>query len=323
MDLVKRNGGHVKYKSASKGRYPADEFRKVCVESGVDHGSAVKALFQLPADGPGMLRLKEEIAGRTDIASALNIDPVRLDNDAALNFFVDKMLNGREPYELCITTRDVLPKLDNPYLEAKRYLSFKTLAFALMGRNVKAVFFNDLMGLQNDHERVDKTGELRNIKRTKPERSFIEALIRDPSHVEYWIAKQMNNTIALVDLDLSFHPRGNEARIVDSSVMPSVALVHNSFQHHTTLIIVNTSGEAKSVQIRLSDFGLDSKKDLFDNITAKTIPNFRKGEKIVLDIKPYDRFWIKNELVEIIPGMQVDVGTEEDMQAALTVNLRD
>jgi len=317
VDLVKRNGGHVKYKSSPKGRYPADEFKKVCVESGFDYGSAVKALFHSPTDGPGILRLKEEMEGRTDIANALNINPARLDNDAALNFFVDKMLNGREPYELCITTRDVLPKLDNPYLEAKRYMAFKTLAFALMGRHVKAVFFNDLMGLQNDHELVDKTGELRNIKRTKPERSFIEALIRDPSHVEYWIAKQMNNTIALVDLDPSFHPRGNEARIVDGSVMPSVALAHNSFQHHNTLIIVNTSEEAKTVQIRLSDFGLDSKKDLFDNNTPKTISNFQKGEKITLEIKPYDRLWIKNEWVEIIPGMQVDVGTDEEMKAAL------
>ncbi len=318
VDLVKRNGGHVKYKSSPKGRYPADEFRKVCVESGIDQDSAIRALFRTTIDDTGTLRLKEEIKGRTDIANVLNIDPVRLDNDAALNFFVDKMLNGREPYELCITTRDALPKLDNPFLEAKRYVAFKTLAFALMGRHVKAVFFNDLMGLQNDYELVDKTGELRNIKRTKPVRSFIEALIRDPSHVEYWIAKQMNNTIALVDSDPSFHPRGSEARIKENSGIPSIALVHNSFQHQNTLIIVSTSGEAKPVQIRLSDFGLDSKKDLFDNITLNTIPNSQKDDHITLEIKPYDRFWIKNELVEVIPGMQVDVGTEEDMKAALT-----
>jgi len=318
VDLVKRNDGHVKYKSSPKGRYPADEFRKVCVESGVDHDSATRALFRTTIDDTGILRLKEEIEGRTDIANVLNIDPVRIDNDAALNFFADKILNGREPYELCITTRDVLPKLDNPYLEAKRYVAFKTLAFALMGRHVKAVFFNDLMGLQNDYELVDKTGELRNIKRTKPDRSFIEALIRAPSHVEYWIAKQMNNTIALVDSDPSFHPRGNEARIKECSGMPSVALIHNSFQHQNTLIIVNTSGEDKPVQIRLSDFGLDSKTDLFDNITLNTIPNSQENETITLEIKPYDRFWIKNERVEIVPGMQVDVGTEEDMKAALT-----
>ncbi|MBC8246145.1 MAG: hypothetical protein H8E81_01040, partial [Deltaproteobacteria bacterium] len=123
---------------------------------------------------------------------------------------------------------------------------------------------------------------------------------------------------ALVDSDPSFHPRGNEARIMEGSGMPSVALVHNSFQHHNTLIIVNTSEEAKTVQIRLSDFGLDSKRDLFDNITAKTIPNFQKGEKITLEIKPYDRLWIKNAWVEIMPGMQVDVGTDEEMKAALT-----
>ena len=203
-------------------------------------------------------------------------------------------------------------------MPAKRYMAFKTLAFALMGRHVKAVYFNDLMGLQNDYELVDQTGELRNIKRTKSDFNALETLIRDPSRVEYWISKQVNNTIALVVSDPSFHPRGSEARIVEDPGTPSIALVHTSYQHHNTLIIVNTSGEVKPVQIRLSDFGLDSKKDLFENITLSTIPNSQKDDLITIEIKPYDRLWIKNELVEIAPGMQVDVGTEKEMIAALT-----
>ena len=318
VNLVKKNGGHVKFKSSPKGRYPVDEFRKVCTESGIDHGFAANALFRKPTDETGILRLKETITDPVDIAEALNIDLERLENEAALCFFTDKILRGKEPYELCITTRDALPRLKNPYLEAKRYMAFKTLAFALMGRHVKAVYFNDLLGLQNDHELVQKTGELRNIKRSKPDSSFIDGLLHDPSHVEYWIARQMNNMIALVDSDPSMQPRGNEARVREVSGMPSVALVHTSFQHHNTLIVVNTSNEGKSIPIQLPDFDLDPQEDLFENITGKTIPNPQKSDQLTLEIEPYHRLWIKNEPVAIDPAIRVAVGTDAEMKAALS-----
>ena len=52
-------------------------------------------------------------------------------------------------------------KIENDELEAERYLAFYTLAFALMGRNVKSIYFNDLMGLPNDYEKFNESGELR------------------------------------------------------------------------------------------------------------------------------------------------------------------
>jgi hypothetical protein len=316
-DIVNKNGGHIKYKSWPKGLYPYDEFKKICAEAGLDLKSSANALFKNKAGGTEPLRLKESIKSETDIAGALDIDIAQLKSDAALTFFADKIINGREPYELCITTRDSLTRLDDPFLEAKRYIAFKTLSFALMGRHVKSVFFNDLIGLQNDHESVQQTGELRNIKRTKSDRRTIDELIGDPTRIEYWIAKQMNNTTALVDTDPSFHPRGKEARLVDAPGMPSVAFVHNFHRQHNTLVIVNTSGESRQVRIRLSDYGLEPQKDLIDNITGAKISDGGKDERITLEITAYGRFWIKHEMVEIARGMRVDVGTEADMKAAL------
>ncbi len=317
-DIVSTNGGHIKYKSSPKGYYAYDEFKKLCVEAGLDIESSANALFKNKISGIEPLRLKEHIKSETDIADALHIDIARVKSDAALTFFVDKILNGKEPYELCISTRDSLTKLDDPFLEVKRYIAFKTLSFALMGRHVKAVFFNDLMGLQNDYQLVEQTGELRNIKRTKPDRRTIEELISDPSRAEYWIAKQMNNTIALVDADPAFHPRGNEARVADGPGMPSVALVYNFYQHHNTLVMVNTCGEPKQIRFRLSDYGMDAQKDLIDNLTGVKIPNPMEDDHITLEIKPYGRFWVKHELIEIAREMQVGMGTEEDMKVALT-----
>ena len=58
--------------------------------------------------------------------------------------------------------------------EAKRYLAFYTLAFALMGRNVKSIYFNDLLGLPNDYDRFNESGELRDLKRTKSDVQQLE-----------------------------------------------------------------------------------------------------------------------------------------------------
>jgi len=317
IGVVTKNGGQVKYKSSTRHQYPLAEFQKVCIESGLDSATAVKSLFQNASHEAGILRLQETIQSPADIAQALKIDPYSIESDAALEFFTAKILNGKEPYELCITTRDVLTKLDNPILEAKRYLAFKTLALALMGRNFKAVYFNDLMGLKNDYELVEKTGELRNIKRTKADRHTLEHLIGDPSRVEYWIAKHTNNTIALVDSDPSFSPRGNEAQIVVDSNQPSIAIVHNSYQNHHTLIVVNTAGEAEQVQIQLPAYGLQIRKDLVDNITGRIISGPFGKDKITLELRPFERLWLKNTQVEIARDLLVEVGSEEDMQTAL------
>lgn len=317
IDVVTKNGGHVKYKSATRHQYPLAEFTKVCRESGLDVQTTVKALFQNGADEAGILRLKATIQSPADIAQALKVDPDRIESDAALEFFVDKILNGKEPYELCITTRDVLTKLDNPVGEVKRYLAFKTLALALMGRNVKAVYFNDLMGLKNDDELVEKTGELRNIKRTKSDRQTLEHLIGDPSRVEYWIARQINNTIALVDSDPSFHPRGQEARLVVDPNQPSLAVVCNCYQNHHTLIVVNITDATEQVQIRPEAYGLQSRQDLVDNLTGRVISNSLNSDSIPLRLGPFDRVWLKNEQVEIAPELLVQVGSEENMHTSL------
>lgn len=317
IDIVQRNGGYVKYKNSPKRQYPFEEFRKVCRESGLDVGAAAKALFKSSAQGPDILKLKDTILNSADIAQALKSEIDTLESDAALNFFVEKIITGKEPYELCISTRDVLTKLENPALEAKRYLAFKTLAFALMGRNVKAIFFNDLMGLKNDDELVKRTGELRNIKRTKSDRKTLDRLIRDPSHIEHWISKHMNNTIALVDSDPSFHPKGNEARLDLHPGLQSVAIIHNSYKDHNTLVVINIACVTHEVQIHLSDYGLSDQENLIDNISGMPILNHLQKDTIRLEIKPYGRFWIKNEKVEIAMDSLVEVGPEDAMNTAL------
>ena len=92
------------------------------------------------------------------LAASLGLPMERLETVGALKYFYSKILEGREPYELCVATRDCLPLLEAPGLAARRYLCFYTLAFALMGRNVKSIYFNDLLGLPNDQARFPVAG---------------------------------------------------------------------------------------------------------------------------------------------------------------------
>jgi hypothetical protein len=252
-----------------------------------------------------------------DMARALRLNAGLFESNAALKFFSEKILRGREPYELCIATRDVLRKLDDPFLEANRYLAFKSLALALMGRHVKAAFFNDLMGLPNNHELVEKTGELRNIKRTKSELSELEALVRDPSHIEYWIARHTNNLIALVDSDPAFNPDGREACLVKISGLPAVVAVHNQCQQHHTLVMVNLSDRIQQVTINLQPYGLDPRQGLFEHFTATVLSDKSATEPLRLELNPFGRFWIKNKQVKVASEKLVKVGSSSEMAAAL------
>ncbi|MBI9087132.1 MAG: hypothetical protein JEZ11_26295 [Desulfobacterales bacterium] len=310
--VVKANGGQVKYKSTPRGRMDPAEFAIICVESGLDKNLAAAALF----DSGSPFRLQPGIDSPKALAQALGVVPDRLQSDPALDFLTSKLLQGREPYELCVSTRDALVRVDNPVLELRRYLAFKTLGFALMGRHVKAVYFNDLMGLPNDPDLVRRTGELRNIKRTRSERSRLEALIDDPARCEYWIARLMNNTIALVDHDPAFSPRGNEAQVTVAPAAPAVAWVKNTCHGHFSLVVVNTSKAAVTVDVVAPwvDLGVP----LWENLSGMPVEvdGFSVGRQLPLE--PFGRLWLTPQPVRVPQGRLVPVGTAEEMVQKLS-----
>jgi len=318
VDIVRQNGGFIKYKSSIKFRYPVEEFRKVCMETQLDFSAMVPVLFKAPTTSSDTLILKENLQSPEAIACALQLTVDEMKSNAALSFFLEKILDGREPYELCVSTRDSLTRLKDPDLEVKRYMAFKTLSFALMGRHVKAIYFNDLMGLPNDYELVQKTGELRNIKRTRSNRRTLEQSIGDLSDMAYWITRQINQLIALVDSDPSFHPKGNEALLTVEDDAPSVAYVCISHRNHHTLVLVNVSGKDVSIDIRLSDYHLDHDKSLMNQITRKDIPNSAHLPVIRLTLSPFDRYWIKNRRIEVNQLFHELPYHEDEMKKALS-----
>jgi len=315
--VVRANNGYVKYKSTPKHQIPLAEFKKVCAEAGLDPAKTAGALFKAFSEDAPFLTLKASIHTPAHIARALNMEPRQLEQDSALDFFVTKMIDAREPYELCISTRDALTKLDDPANEVKRYLAFKTLSAALMGRHVKAIYFNDLMGLPNDVDLVEKTGELRNIKRKKSTMHALDQLLDDPSRPESWIAGYINNTIALVDSDPAFNPRSDTAQLVVDSGLPAVVRVQMTYKDHRTLVVVNTADSPAQIDIPLSDHGLNGRKSLFDHIKGEVIRISSGSDTLSLAAGPFDRFWLKPGEIHIDEGLRVSTDSEEKMQAAL------
>jgi hypothetical protein len=193
-----------------------------------------------------------------------------------------------------------MPALDDPNLAIKRYLAFHTLAFALMGRNVKSVYFNDLLGLANDHERLAKSGELRDLKRTKSGlRQTAEQLNCRSSRMHH-IAEGMNHLIALVDADPALGVRGDEALAALSagdSPPKSVILVFNRCCRWS-LAVINIDQHRMQILVDPKVFGLCGELPCVDNISGRKL-HLSAGRKTRLTLEPFQRLWLTRQQIAI------------------------
>ncbi len=296
-ETVVANKGRIKYKSVPTGLCSASEFREICRESGIEYNAAVDSLFLRTAASSPDLKLKDGIKTIGHICEALGLEPGAAHEKKALLFFADKVLRGREPYELCCSTRDALTPAEDEAMAAARFLGFYTLAFALMGRNVKSIYFNDMAGLPNDLERMEKTGEYRDIKRTRRRFSDLEKQITDRQSIHSTIAAGIATLIRIVDQDMALHPRGTGARTI-SSGNRSAAVVYNRFHAHHTLVVVNVSGASQDVRLNVAaekkGLGLPPATNWTDNVSGKS---FRVDDGCLsLEMDPYERLWLKPDM---------------------------
>lgn len=305
VDTIRANGGEVKYKSVPDREYQMDEFKEVCKEAAIDFDLAKNALFKEADTDNAVLYLKDKLQNQADITKVLGIKEDGFRQNAPLKYFISKLLHGKEPYELCSSTRDSMTKLQSRDQEECRYLAFYTLAFALMGRNVKSIYFNDLLGLPNDVDRFEKSGELRDLKRTKSDVDDLKKCLSDPTTFEGKIFKDINNLIALVDCDAALNLRGHEADIAPPSELAhyeSIAIIHNVCGDHHTLVVVNAGDKTESLAIDMQGYDLSHPQTVFENITGRPLSLSSDG-KLSLTMQPYQRLWLTKEKVEIPPSL--------------------
>ena len=207
---------------------------------------------------------------------------------------------GREPYELCTTTWDVLEKPESPELQVRQFLAFHTLAFAMMGRNVKSVYFNDLIGLPNDYDRFKSSGELRDLKRTKSDYDELTGKIEKPGSLQQQISLGMNNLIALADADPALHYRGSEASVLLPDSGTPAAMVLNRCGDSVTLTVINLATENISVNLPVRDAFGETVRGLFDNLEGQSVET-GGGESVAVDLEPFARLWLKKEKIPVDP----------------------
>ncbi len=304
-DVVESNGGKIKFKSVPVGRCELEEFDEVCREAGLEPAEARSLLFAETAGAYGLL--KPGLADGSSILGVLGLAREQAERSKALKFFLNKVIYGREPYELCGATRDSLPRLSDSTLEVRRYLAFYTLAFALMGRNVKSIYFNDLLALPNDHERLARTGELRDLKRTRLDYARAEKLLNDPQAFEHLIAGGINDLIALVDTDPALHFRGQEAELLlppSQGVKQPVAAVHCRAQTDHTLVVVNLSKENQRLGLDAGGAGFEPQEALFDNVGKASVP-LHGGKALRLTLEPFRRLWLTRRPLPVDPKLLV------------------
>ena len=292
-DAVIENRGYVKYKSIPHRECPKSEFERFCDETGVDSGSTAVSVFKNPDSDT--LVLKDDLISTSEIYAVA--PELKKGEGGVSDFYFKRILEGSEPYELCISTRDSLPALSDEDLEIKRFIAFETLAFAIMGRNVKTIYFNDLLALPNDYRKVKATGELRNIKRTKVNLDKLEPALEYKDSFESRIVRGVNNLIALVDSDPALNFRGKEAELVRSCNDSPVALVKNNCGSDTSLCAVNISGDTVTVEISAEEAGFPAASKLYDNISGKYI----EAEVGVFNLmlEPFERAWLSASAVDI------------------------
>jgi len=314
-DTVEANGGRIKFQSVTKREYSRNDFQAVCEESGLDFAWSRDKLFQKDRPTDPILYLNDKIRNENDMAAALDLNPRELNQNGALKYFIKKSLEGKEPYELCVSTRDALIRIQDKPLEVNRYLAFYTLAFSLMGRNVKSIYFNDLLGLPNDDDRIKASGELRDIKRTKSLLEDLEKTLQDTNSFSYHIARGINHLIGLVDADPALYFRGNEAQAALPSGDPppvSVAIIHNRNHRHHSLCIVNTGRKPQNITIDPKKFDLKEIGTYFDNISGRPIA-LDGNEKLNLTLQPFQRLWLSKNQIDISPDRLMSFGQSRNL----------
>ena len=294
-EAVLHNGGFVKYKSIPRGKCPLQDFVKFCGETGLNPEAAGKLIFDQDSDRE-LPVFRQEIKSLKDVLELVP-ELKRPETGATSAFFFERLFTGRDPYELCITTRDCLPVLadDKKGLEADRFLAFQTLALAVMGRNVKTIYFNDLLGLPNDYGRVKKSGELRDIKRTKSDYDQIIKELDNPGSFISTVAGGINDLIGIVDSDPAMHFRGSEAEVLETPDGAPAAAVLNRCERDFSITLVNLSDEPVEFELKLPELGGQSPgrydpEKLSDRISSKAVEVLNRSVRIRLE--GFGRMWL-------------------------------
>jgi hypothetical protein len=286
--VVESRGGKIKYRSVPKGRIPADTFEKICGEIGASP-SAFGDLF---------LRKGEEyrlISGHADglpraIAKALGAHENDINEHPAVDFLVDWVLNGETPYELCCTSRSAFPPAD-PETEAARLTLAQVFVLSL-GQNVPAIYFNDLLGLENDFEGFSESGKPRDLNRKKNRIGDVRRNIAEDPFTRLY-AKAINRAVEVRAADRAFYPG---SRCFEYKPLSDTIFLNHAYAREShSLVIGNIVDRRQTVRFDLESFAEmgDGRRRFVDLLSEDN--RVFEGPHIDIELAPYGAAWLAQE----------------------------
>ncbi len=117
---------------------------------------------------------------------------------------------SKSPYELNISYFDALRMKEKPDHEAvaARFLCSQAVALSLKG--IPAVYFNSLVGAENNLEGVEATGENRAINRKKWDLEELRGLLNDSELTASYVYRHYLKMLNRRNQQTAFHPDGEQ-----------------------------------------------------------------------------------------------------------------
>lgn len=298
-DIVESRGGKPKFRSVTPGEIPGDTFRKVFSEAVIgDSFEKVADLFDPQVlKKEDIYRLKEQPVEESDLleelAVRLNQDVRTLTGSPAIDYFIQWIVYGRTAYELCCTTRSAFSQTDsygNSLTDEEEALRLVVAQLFVLtqGQDVPAIYFNDLLGLENDNQSYNLSGRPRDLNRHKNRLEEMEELIENDAFTGTYV-KKLNEILKLRAEDPAFYPGSKNFSF--SAISNTIFLNHPWAENHHSFILGNIVNEEKTIAIESSQLASFPGKYLKDQLTNERYEIENGICKITF--KPFDYMWLK------------------------------
>jgi hypothetical protein len=297
-DIVESRGGKPKFRSVTPGEIPGDTFRKVFTEAGYD-GSIEKLTGLFDSEvlkKEDICRLREQPVEESDLLEELALrlgqDVRTLAGSPAIDYFIQWIVYGRTAYELCCTTRSAFSQNDgagNSLTEEEEALRLVVAQLFVLtqGQDVPAIYFNDLIGLENDNLSYSLSGRPRDLNRHKNRLEEMENLIKKDDFTGIYV-KKLNEILSLRAEDEAFYPGSENFRF--TALGDKVFLNHPWAQNNHSFILGNIENQENTIVLKSSDlepFTGDKLKDKFTGNIYRLEDGVYK-----IQLKPYGYMWL-------------------------------
>ena len=181
------------------------------------------------------------------------------------------------PYELNITYLSALDDPDNPELGQQRFLCSQMLAMSLQG--IPAIYFQSLVGAENDLAGLEQTGRNRSINRKKWQESELLKHLNKSNSRASIIFSRIREALNIRASEPAFHPAASQY-FIDTNYGYFALVRQNQTLGSRVLCIYNFTSSCLTW-------------DHLENNATDLLSNMTFGQGDSLQIQPFQALWLK------------------------------